>query len=316
MFQRWVTRAQAQGLDGPMTKRSDNVKGAAWMTLGMAGYVINDALIKLAADEVPLFQAILMRGICITTVLGIWMLKRGELASLVAIVDRAVAGRVVTEMLATAVYLTALLQLPLAGLSAVIQITPLAVTFAAARLLGEPVSVHRVGAVIVGFFGVLLVVKPWSDNFSPWFILGLVAVGLITIRELTTKRIAPTIPSLAIAFSTAVSITAMGLVVTIVQGWRSPTQSSIGLLFGAAVFLTIGYLASVITVRVGDLSFSAPFRYSVLLFAIGLQIVVFGDIPDVLTFVGSGVIVAAGVWMFLRERSVPDPDIDRQLSTI
>ncbi len=299
-----------------MTKRSDNVKGAAWMTLGMAGYVINDALIKLAADEVPLFQAILMRGICITTVLGIWMLKRGELASLVAIVDRAVAGRVVTEMLATAVYLTALLQLPLAGLSAVIQITPLAVTFAAARLLGEPVSVHRVGAVIVGFFGVLLVVKPWSDNFSPWFILGLVAVGLITIRELTTKRIAPTIPSLAIAFSTAVSITAMGLVVTIVQGWRSPTQSSIGLLFGAAVFLTIGYLASVITVRVGDLSFSAPFRYSVLLFAIGLQIVVFGDIPDVLTFVGSGVIVAAGVWMFLRERSVPDPDIDRQLSTI
>ncbi len=286
------------------------------MTLGMAGYVINDALIKLAADEVPLFQAILMRGICITTVLGIWMLKRGELASLVAIVDRAVAGRVVTEMLATAVYLTALLQLPLAGLSAVIQITPLAVTFAAARLLGEPVSVHRVGAVIIGFFGVLLVVKPWSDNFSPWFILGLVAVGLITIRELATKRIAPTIPSLAIAFSTAVSITAMGLVVTIVQGWRSPTPSSIGLLLGAAVFLTIGYLASVITVRVGDLSFSAPFRYSVLLFAIGLQIVVFGDIPDVLTFVGSGVIVAAGVWMFLRERSVPDPDIDRQLSTI
>ncbi|MDH3296160.1 MAG: EamA/RhaT family transporter, partial [Acidimicrobiia bacterium] len=70
----------------------------------------------------------------------------------------------------------------------------------------------------------------------------------------------------------------------------------------AAGFLTIGYVASVITVRIGELSFSAPFRYTVLLFAIILQIVVFGEIPDGPTFFGSAVIVVAGLWIFSREQ--------------
>jgi drug/metabolite transporter (DMT)-like permease len=67
-------------------------------------------------------------------------------------------------------------------------------------------------------------------------------------------------------------------------------MGDVGLLLGAACFLTLGYTASVITVRIGDLSFSASFRYTVMVFAIILQIVVFGDIPDALTFVGTALI--------------------------
>ena len=84
----------------------------------------------------------------------------------------AIGWRVATEALATAAYLTALTKLPLAGLTAVIQIAPLAVTFVAARVLREPVSPHRVAAVSAGFVGVLLIVRPWSDDFSPWYLLG------------------------------------------------------------------------------------------------------------------------------------------------
>lgn len=281
----------------------NNKSGAAWMTLGMAGYVVNDSLIKLTAESLPLFQAIFVRGAMITAVIGGWTLARGLGPSLPSLLARPVLFRVITEALATAAYLTALTKLPLAGLTAVLQIVPLAVTFVAARVLREPVSLHRVGAVLAGFCGVLLIVRPWSDAFSPWYVLGLVAVILIVLRELATVNVPARVPSLVVALATAVTITAMGLVVTLARGWEPLSERNLTLLAAASFFLAIGYIASVITVRVGELSFSAPFRYTVLLFAIALQIVIFGEIPDGLTFVGSAIIVAAGLSSFVRERS-------------
>lgn len=283
---------------------AENLKGAGWMTLGMAGYVVNDAFIKVVAEDLPLFQAIFIRGVLITTIIAVWVTARGEAPLIPKMADRSVLVRIATEAVATAAYLTALTKLPLAGLTAVMQVVPLAVTFAAARLLREPVSVHRIGTVLAGFGGVLLIVRPWSDQFSPWFLLGLVAVALIVTRELATRRIDGGIPSLVIALGTAVTITVMGLIVSTIQGWGSVGRDELTLLGLAALFLTVGYLASVITVRVGELSFSAPFRYTVLLFAIVLQIAVFGETPDALTFVGSAVIVAAGLWAFAHERVI------------
>ena len=285
------------------TRPTDNGKGAAWMTLGMAGYVVNDSLIKLTAENLPLFQAIFVRGVMITAVIGGWTLARGLGPSLPSVVARPVLFRVATEALGTAAYLTALTKLPLAGLTAVLQIVPLAVTFVAARVLREPVSTHRVAAVSAGFLGVLLIVRPWSDAFSPWYLLGLIGVVLVVLRELATIKVPQQVPSLVVALATAVTITAMGLVVTMGRGWAPMGTRSVMLLAAASLFLTVGYIASVITVRVGELSFSAPFRYTVLLFAILLQVVVFGEVPDALSFVGSAIIVAAGLWSFSRERT-------------
>ncbi len=290
-----------------VARMSANATGAAWMTLGMAGYVVNDSLIKLVAEDVPLFQAIFIRGVIITAIIGGWALARGHGREMSGVFSSAIGWRVATEALATAAYLTALTKLPLAGLTAVIQIAPLAVTFVAARVLREPVSLHRVAAVSAGFVGVLLIVRPWSDDFSPWYLLGFVSVVLIVIRELATTRVPARIPSLVVATATAVTIGSMGLVVTLFEGWEALSGRSLLFLGAAATFLAVGYMGSVISVRVGDLSFSAPFRYSILLFAIILQIVVFGDIPDGLTFLGSAIIVVAGIVTVLRERIAARP---------
>jgi len=274
------------------------------MTLAMAGYVINDVFIKIAAEDLPLFQAIFIRGFFITAVIGVWVIVRGQVAAIPRVVNPMILTRVAMEALSTAAFLTALTKLPLAPLTAVFQIVPLAVTFVAARLLREPVSIHRAGAVVAGFGGVLLIVKPWSEAFSGWYLLGLVAVALIVVRELVTRRIASDVPSLVVAFGSAVAITAMGLIVSLIAGWGAMDARAVGLLFMAAAFLSLGYVASVVTIRVGELSFSAPFRYTILLFAIILQIVVFREIPDALTFVGSGIIVVAGLWAFAHEQLV------------
>lgn len=273
------------------------------MTVGMGGYVVNDALIKLAAEDLPLFESIFIRGLFITTVLVFLNARRGHLRALSSQVDRPLAIRVSMEAIGTALYLSALTRLPLAGLTAVLQVVPLIVTFVAARLLRESVNRHRVIGVLTGFVGVMLVVRPGSDDFNPWFLAGILVVATIVVREVATTRISTALPSLAISLCTSIVITTMGGLASIVEGWDVPTARQITLLGAAGGFLVVGYTASVITVRTGDLSFSAPFRYTVMVFAIILQIVVFGEVPDGMTFVGTAIIAAAGIATFRRERA-------------
>lgn len=281
---------------------SENLRGAGWMTLGMAGYVVNDAFIKLAAESLPLFESIFIRGCFIT----VWMLglasARGELRGAREHLDRSLGLRVLMESIGTALYLSALTRVPLAGLTAVLQIVPLIVTFAAARLLRERVNWRRVASVLAGFVGVMVIIRPASDDFNPWFLVGFLVVIAIVVREIATTSISSKIPSVIVSLTTAVTITMMGLLGSLIEGWEVPGTRELLLLLAASVFLAVGYMASVITIRVGDMSFSAPFRYTILVFAIALQIVVFNDVPDALTFVGAGIIAAAGLFS-LRTQS-------------
>ncbi len=271
------------------------------MTLSVAGYVINDALIKLTTETVPLFQSIFLRGVVVVMIFLAAALRMDLLADIGRYINRPLFLRVSMETIGTVLYLNALTNAPLAGLTAVLQIVPVAVTFLAARLLREKVSWHRVASVIVGFIGVLVIIRPGSSDFNPWFLVGLVVVVAIVIRELATTHIPVETPSVIISLTTAVAITTMGGLGSVFQGWSDVSGTNTVRLVGAACFIAVGYLASVITVRVGDLSFSAPFRYTIMLFAIVLQIVVFDDVPDVLTFVGTALIIAAGLYAFRNE---------------
>lgn len=271
------------------------------MTAGMFGYVVNDAFIKRAAEDLPLFQAIFLRGLVIVALLSLIVRVRGNAVPLAAYLERPLLLRMTMETIGTVAYLITLTQVPIAGLTAVMQLLPIAVTFAAARLLHERVNKHRLIALALGLIGVLFVIQPGGDDFSPWFFGGILTVCLMVVRELATRNVSATISSPAIALGTAVVITTMGGVVSLFAGWESPDTAPLLLLAVGACFLSLGYVASVNAVRKGDISFTAPFRYSVLLFAIVLQIVVFGDIPDAFTFIGSAIVGAAGLYALANE---------------
>lgn len=284
------------------------------MTAAMFGYVCNDALIKRAAEDLPLFEAIFLRGSALVVILTILVRSRGISVPLARFVEPAMALRIGMETIGTAIFLLALTKVPLAGLTAVMQLVPIAVTFAAARLLRESLSMHRLGAVVVGFVGVLFVIRPGSDDFTPWFLAGLITVGIVVVRELATRQISNSIPAPAIALGTGVAITTMGGVVSIFQGWQQPSAQSLALLAAAATFLSLGYLASVIAIRNGDIGFTAPFRYTVMIFAIVLQIVVFSDVPDAMTFIGSAIVSLAGIYMLLHERGSGRSNLSQAVS--
>jgi len=282
--------------------QSANLRGATWMVTAMLGYLVNDTLIKVVLDDLPLFQTIFVRGVMITIVLGLVTGRTGGFERLRSHWSRPIGIRVVMEMLATVVYLSALSRLPIGNLVAILQLLPIAVTFVAARLLREAVNPQRVAAVLAGFVGVLLVVRPGSADFTLWYLAGFVAVALFVVREVSTVGIDERIGSLDIAWLTGFAIMVMGAAGAVIEGWEAMELRHVALIAAAATFLTLGYFSSVVTVRTGDLSFSAPFRYVILPGALAMQIIVFNDVPDALSFLGAAVIVGAGLFALGAEQ--------------
>lgn len=275
------------------------------MTVSTAGFVCNDALIKSLAGDVPLFQAILVRGVIATTLIGLLAWHAGALKLWPNASDRRVISwRMVGEVGTTALFLTALFNMPLANVTAILQVAPLAMTLAAAWFLGEPVGWRRYLAIGIGFAGVLLIVRPGGEGFNPYTLVALAAVVFLVLRDLSTRKLSTRMPSLLVTLLTAASITVIAGGVTAVRGWAPMDSGETGQLAAAAVFLLVGYHAGVLAMRHGDVGAVSPFRYTNLIWAIGLGWAVFSEIPDVLTLAGAAIVVATGLYTIYRERRV------------
>ncbi len=283
--------------------KSDNMRGAILMMLSMAAFTLNDTFIKSVAGDIPLFQAVFLRGLLTTLMLFALALHRGVLRTAISRRDWGVIGwRTVGEVSATVAFLTALFHMPIANATSILQSLPLAITLAGALFFAEPVGWRRYLAIGVGFFGVLLIVRPGSDGFDGYSVFAVIAVGFVVLRDLSTRRLSAKIPSLLVALSGAVSVTILGGIVTLFSDWQPVAPRTLGLLGGASIFLVAGYLFSVMVMRVGDISFVAAFRYTALIWAIVLGILVFGEVPDRWTLIGGAIVVGTGIYTFYRER--------------
>ncbi len=286
-----------------MGSLSDNAQGAIFMMVSMAGFVINDTLMKLTSSELSLFQAIFLRGLLASALLALIAYQRGALWPDHGISDRKlVLLRMVAEIGATLCFLTALFNMPIANAIAILQSIPLAVTLAAALFLGEHVGWRRYTAIIVGFIGVIVILQPGSEGFTAYAFWAVAAVGFMVVRDLTTRRMTRALPSIFVALTTGVGITLVGGAVSATQPWAPISGENAALLAFAAVFLILGYLFGVMAMRHGEIGFVSPFRYTILLWAMVLGAIVFGEIPDVMMLIGSAIVVATGVYTFYRER--------------
>lgn len=281
------------------------MRGAALMMGSMAAFVTNDTLIKLASQEMSLFQAILVRGIFATLLIAVvaWR-QKALLVRLPPNDRRLVVLRTTGEVGATVCFLTALINMPLANATAILQSVPLALTLAAAIFLKEPVGWRRYAAIIIGFGGVMMIVRPGAADFNSYSLLALAAVGFIVLRELTTYRLSPGIPSLHVAFVASAAILVLGAGGSTLGPWTPMTAYGVIVLAGAGLCLFAGYVLAVMTMRVGEIGFVTPFRYSILIWAIILGMVVFGDIPDVWTVLGITIVVMTGLFTIYRERKL------------
>ncbi|MFD0910452.1 DMT family transporter [Ruegeria arenilitoris] len=282
-----------------------NVKGALLMMGSMAAFTVNDTLVKAAGQEVPLFQLVALRGLLATILVFALARHLGALHLRFGRHDRwLVAFRCVAELSATFFFLTALMHMPLANVTAVLQALPLTVTLGAALFFSEQIGWRRIMAIALGFAGMLLIVRPGPDGFSIYAMYALIAVICVTARDLITRRMSPEVPSMVVTLATSLTITTGAAIASVFQGWVPMTAGSGMLIASAAVFVLLGYLFSVMVMRVGEVSFVAPFRYSSLIWALGLGWAVFGDWPDRITMLGAALVVSAGLFTLFRERAL------------
>ena len=159
-------------------------------------------------------------------------------------------------------------------------------------------------AILVGFVGVMLIVRPGTEGFTIYSVYGLAAVAFVTLRDLATRRLSRDVPSMLVTLITSASImTAFGMA-SLTEPWVPVDGRSALLILGASVMIIGGYLCSIMVMRVGEISFVAPFRYTSLVWALILGWVVFGDWPQTITLIGAGIVVASGLFTLYREAQV------------
>jgi S-adenosylmethionine uptake transporter len=286
---------------------SANQIGALFMMASMACFVMNDTLFKVTDGAVPLFQLLFLRGILTTTLVIVLVRRLGSLHFNIARRDWGLIGlRSAAEMGAAYFFVTALFNLPLANVTAILQVLPLTVTLGSALFFKEAVGWRRMTAILIGFIGMLLIVRPGSDGFNLYSIYALMAVLSVTVRDLATRRLSNDVPSMTVTLSASVTVMIFSGVASLATPWVGISALNGLMIVGASVFILGGYYFSVRVMRVGDVSFIAPFRYTGLVWALILGWFVFGDWPTNLTLLGAGIVVATGLFTLYRERAVKE----------
>ena len=210
----------------PRTGLSENARAAGYMVLASLGFSVNDAFMKTLAGEVPLLQAVFLRGLMASTLIGLLAWRSGALRYRPGRRDRRLIGlRSLSEIGGTVCFLLALFNMPIAGATAILQSLPLAVTLAAAVFFGEPVGWRRYLAIGIGFLGVLIIVRPGSDHFNAYALWALAAIGFIVARDLSTRRMSPGTPGMAVVFVTAGVLTLAAGLAALATDWE-PVRSA------------------------------------------------------------------------------------------
>ncbi|GEC52560.1 DMT family transporter [Bradyrhizobium elkanii] len=282
---------------------SSNLRGSLFMAAAMASFTVNDTITKAVSAELNVGEILLVRGLVAMVLVAALAWYRDALRSFRALLIWPVGLRVLGEIGGTLTYLSAISQIPLANASAIFQALPLVITLGAALVFGEPVGWRRWLAISAGFIGVLVIVRPGAEGFSQAALLALASVGFCAVRDLATRRIPKDLPTVFITLLTTVTVTTAGAVVLVpLGGWRPLSGNALGLLTFAAVLILIGYQCIIVSLRTGDISAVAPFRYTALPWAMLTGYLAFGHKPDGPMLAGAAIIVASGLYAFYRER--------------
>ena len=283
--------------------RAPSVPGKAivCMLLGVAVLATNDAVLKWMTSGYHVGQIMFCRGIFIGLPLAILIWRAGGMKSLRPVSPKGHAVRAALVIVGTFLFVSGLKYLPLADAIAITFAGPLFITALAPPLLGEQVGWRRWMAVLAGFIGIVVIMRPGSTLIQ-WAALFPLAASLTgAFRDILTRHLSAQETTVALLFYTSIGVTLAGLatipfvwipVPLVDWGWFALS----GILIGCAHFLMIE------TYRYGEATLVAPFKYSGVIWAAMLGYLIWGDIPDPGTIAGVGIVVVAGFYILHRER--------------
>jgi drug/metabolite transporter (DMT)-like permease len=280
-----------------------NARAAIFMMLAMAAFTLNDAITKWLATELGVGQTMFLRGCVASALLAILAWHQGAFLHWRLFIHPAVILRSLLELGGTVTFLFALPFLALSNVSAIYQVLPLVVTLGAALFLNEPVGWRRWSAILIGFGGVMLIVRPGMQGFTVYSIIVIISVLFSAARDLVTRRMPDDVPTFLVALLAALGVTITGgILVPFEGGMKTVTYNELIGLLAAALLLLTAYSTLIIAMRIGEVSFVAPFRYVALVVAIIVGYLAFDEHPDAPMLIGAAIVVASGIYTFYRER--------------
>lgn len=283
---------------------SGNLRASILMTASMAGFAIEDMFLKSAARELSVGVVLILFGLGGTLTFALLAHRRGEAVLPAAFLSRVILIRALLEVTGRLGYTLAIALTPLSNASAILQATPLVVVAGAAVVFGERVGWRRWVAILIGFAGVLIILRPGGEGFRAASLFTVMGMLGFAGRDLATRAAPPVLSNMQLGITGFFMLVPSGL---LVLGWsggaRLPHAGEAGLILGAMVFGITSYWALTSAMRMGQVSVVTPFRYTRLVFALIVGAVVFGELPDLAMLTGATLIIGSGLYSLLRARA-------------
>lgn len=286
--------------------RENRVAGISYMLATMVCFIALDAIMKYSLEHYSLVQVTWARFF-FATVFAVALCGRRLFELARSTVPGVQLTRTLLLMTTTGLFNAGVSKLPLATATTIMFLTPILVTLLSIAVLGEKVGIRRWVGIVLGFAGAVIVVQPWgnaSSSFTAGTLLLLAAAFTNASYQIATRQVRFDDPLTSLLFTAA-----GGAVVTsfiLPAHWETPDAFGWLLMVGSGFAGTLGHMFLIRAFRHAPASVIAPFSYSSLIWATLFGFVIWGQLPDAATWAGATLIIAAGLYIFFRERQVSD----------
>jgi drug/metabolite transporter (DMT)-like permease len=290
-------------MDIDQTSRA-NVIGMCWMIFAMACFALEDTFLKLVLQVLPVGQLLIVHGIGGVIVFGIILRMQNQPLFIRDVFSIPMRVRLFFELMGRVCYTAALALVPLSAMTAILQATPIVVVASAVILFGEKIGPRRWFAIALGLLGVMIIIRPTSDQFTIYSVLAIFGMFGFAGRDLASRAAPKTISTALLGFYGFITVFIAGVIITLSKGgaFVSLTTSVLGGITGSVVFGVAAYVALMKAMRTGEVSAVTPFRYTRIVFGLACGVLFFGETLDGYMLLGSALVVLSGLFILHRSR--------------
>ena len=270
------------------------------MILAMLGFAIEDSLIRLTSVTIPFGQVLFLFGFGGALIFALFCKTQKKKLFIKEVLSRPMIIRMFFELIGRLFYSLSLTLMPISLVTLILQATPILVVAGAALIFREPVGTFRWIAIFVGLLGVIFILKPTGDGFSPYVLFAVLGMLGFAGRDLGSRAASARLSYYHLGLYGFIAVMLAGILFSV---WAGSAYVSFSMWTLTYILLLIlvgcgSYFALMKAMRTGDVSFVTPFRYTRILFGVGAGILLFGEVLTIWLIVGSIIIVVSGLFMF------------------
>ena len=284
-------------------KSAENLRGMLLLTVAMAGIAGLDSLGKIASRHAD--SAWVITGVGLGAFVGFLVLMRGQQPLFTRdALNPAALTRTLCEAGASTLMIISLAFVPLSMITVLMQTVPLMITLGAVLFLGERAAWQDWAALAAGFGGMLLIVQPGSEALGPGILITVAATIGFAMLDLASRATPKTVTNSQLGAWGGGALAIVGLIWALISGATPPpmTLATLGFFLAIVALATFSLYCVTAAMRIGDVATIAPFRYTRLVFGIGLGILIFDEDLNLATIIGGAIIVVSGLYVWQRER--------------